>query len=95
MKTQRYIVLTKPGALKTKRFFFLLFFFPLIRQRLTTLQEIEDEPLDYEPYLYADEGELDTLSELETITISDDDSLEKALNELDSKFNQLASICQN
>uniref|UniRef100_A0A3P8UZP3 Cadherin 27 n=1 Tax=Cynoglossus semilaevis TaxID=244447 RepID=A0A3P8UZP3_CYNSE len=62
---------------------------------VTSNCEIEDEPLDYEPYLYADEGELDTLSELETITISDDDSLEKALNELDSKFNQLASICQN
>ncbi|XP_023283791.1 cadherin-like protein 26 [Seriola lalandi dorsalis] len=66
----------------------------LLHRRLSSLQETEDELLDYEPHLYAEEGDSDHLSELESITIPDVDSLQKTLEYLGPKFRQLASICR-
>ncbi|XP_050930512.1 LOW QUALITY PROTEIN: cadherin-like protein 26 [Lates calcarifer] len=66
----------------------------LLHRKLSSLQETEDNLLDYEPQLYADEGDSNILIELENITIPDDDSLQKALTDLGPKFNQLASICR-
>ncbi|XP_020489445.3 cadherin-like protein 26 isoform X2 [Labrus bergylta] len=63
----------------------------LLHRRLSSLQQAE-EHVDYQPHLYADEGDLDKLSELEDITIPDQDSFHKALNNLGPKFNDLASI---
>uniref|UniRef100_A0A3Q3XIV5 Cadherin domain-containing protein n=1 Tax=Mola mola TaxID=94237 RepID=A0A3Q3XIV5_MOLML len=50
--------------------------------------------VEYQPHLYADEEDLDTLSELENITVPDDDSFQKVLNELGPEFRQLAAICK-
>ncbi|XP_034549530.1 cadherin-like protein 26 [Notolabrus celidotus] len=66
----------------------------LLHQRLSSLHETEEELLDYEPHLYADEGESDQISELEDIMIPDQDSLKEAVKDLGPKFNQLASICR-
>uniref|UniRef100_A0A3B4VEY3 Cadherin 27 n=1 Tax=Seriola dumerili TaxID=41447 RepID=A0A3B4VEY3_SERDU len=63
-------------------------------KRLSSLQKTEDELLDYEPHLYAEEGDSDHLSELESITVPDEDSLQKTLEYLGPKFRQLASICK-
>uniref|UniRef100_UPI0037E92B56 cadherin-like protein 26 isoform X2 n=1 Tax=Semicossyphus pulcher TaxID=241346 RepID=UPI0037E92B56 len=65
----------------------------LLHRRLTSVRETEDD-LDYQPHLYAHEGDSDNLSDLEDITITDDDSFQKALKDLGPKFNQLASICR-
>ncbi|XP_074524792.1 cadherin-like protein 26 [Halichoeres trimaculatus] len=65
----------------------------LLHRRLSSLQETEEEQLDYEPHTYADEGESDQISELEDIIIPDQDSLQKAVNDLGPKFKRLASIC--
>ncbi|XP_044079630.1 cadherin-like protein 26 [Siniperca chuatsi] len=65
----------------------------LLHRRLSSLQKTEED-VDYQPHLYADEGDLDNLSELENICISDDDSFQISLNDLGPKFNQLASICK-
>ncbi|KAG7495313.1 cadherin 26 [Solea senegalensis] len=67
----------------------------LLHRKLSALQEMEDEMLDDELHMYADEGESHNLSELEAIAIAPDDTtFLKALQELDPKFNQLASICK-
>ncbi|XP_040015002.1 cadherin-like protein 26 [Xiphias gladius] len=66
----------------------------LLYWRLSSLRETEDDLLDYQPYLYAEEGDSDNVSELENITIPDEDSFQKALKDLGPKFNQLASICK-
>ncbi|GLD62222.1 cadherin-like protein 26 [Lates japonicus] len=66
----------------------------LLHWKLSSLQETEGNLLDYEPHLYADEGDSDILTELENIAIPDDDSFPKALTDLGPKFNQLASICR-
>lgn len=60
---------------------------------MTLLQETDDYLPDSLPNCYADEGECDYGSELESISIPDDDSFQMALDDLDNKFNQLASIC--
>lgn len=65
----------------------------LLNWRLASLRGTEDEQLDYEPHLYAEEGDSDCISELDSIIITDEDSLEKTLKDLDSKFMQLAYIC--
>ncbi|TKS71004.1 Cadherin-like protein 26 [Collichthys lucidus] len=67
----------------------------LLHRRLSSLQKTGDDLLDYQPHIYADEGDCDTLSELEQITIRDnDDALQKALEDLGSKFNELGFICK-
>ncbi|XP_070759291.1 cadherin-like protein 26 [Enoplosus armatus] len=66
----------------------------LLHQRLAALQETEENLLDYQPHLYAEEGDYDYFSELESIPIPDDDSFQEALKDLGPKFNQLASICK-
>ncbi|XP_070708486.1 cadherin-like protein 26 [Pempheris klunzingeri] len=66
----------------------------LLHLRLSSIKETEEGLLDYQPHLYADEGDSDNHSELEDITIPDDDSFQKALQGFDPKFNQLASICK-
>ncbi|XP_035805438.2 cadherin-like protein 26 isoform X2 [Amphiprion ocellaris] len=66
----------------------------LLHWRLSALQETEKDLLDYEPHLYAEEGESDSVSDLEKIYIADDDSFQKALKDLGPRFNQLASICK-
>lgn len=60
---------------------------------MTSLQKTDDYLPDSLPHCYADEGEWDYGSELESISIPDDDSFQRALEDLDEKFNQLASIC--
>nr|XP_046241227.1 cadherin-like protein 26 [Scatophagus argus] len=67
---------------------------PFLLQRLSSLQETEDDLLDYWPHLYTDEGNLDNFSELDNITIPDNDSFQKVLKDLGPEFNQLASICK-
>ncbi|KAG7229629.1 hypothetical protein INR49_012673 [Caranx melampygus] len=62
-------------------------------QRLASLQGTEDEQLDYEPHVYAEEGDLDCLSELDSIADTDEDSLQKTVKDLGPKFMQLAYIC--
>ncbi|XP_010795086.1 cadherin-2-like [Notothenia coriiceps] len=66
----------------------------LLHQRLSSLQGKEADLLDYEPHVYAEEGDFDVLSELENIILPDKDSYQKALNNLGPKFKQLASICK-
>lgn len=65
----------------------------LLQKRLIALQEKEEELLDYEPHLYAEEGGRDDLSELESISIPESDSFQKVLDNLSPDFNNLASIC--
>ncbi|KAF7658950.1 hypothetical protein LDENG_00005340 [Lucifuga dentata] len=62
----------------------------LLHQRLSSLKAKEDLK-DYLPQIYRDEGALDHLSELDHISMPDE---ELDLKNLDSKFNKLASICQ-
>ncbi|XP_047438530.1 cadherin-like protein 26 [Mugil cephalus] len=69
----------------------------LLHWRLASLQDTENELLDYEPHVYAEEGEPNEPggnSELENIAIPDDESFQKALKNLDARFNQLASVCK-
>ncbi|XP_076607840.1 cadherin-like protein 26 [Chaetodon auriga] len=67
----------------------------LLHQRLSSLRETEEDLLDYQPHLYADEGDSDNISELESIFIpDDDDSFHEALKDLGPMFNQLACICR-
>ncbi|KAL3059134.1 hypothetical protein OYC64_011128 [Pagothenia borchgrevinki] len=66
----------------------------LLHQRLSSLQGKEGDLLDYEPHVYAEEGDFDVPSELENIILPDKDSYQKALNNLGPKFKQLASICK-
>ncbi|XP_068449798.1 cadherin-like protein 26 [Clinocottus analis] len=56
--------------------------------------ETEEDLLEYPPHLYADEGDSDTVSELDNIYISDEDTFEKAMEDLGPNFKQLASICK-
>ncbi|XP_071350316.1 cadherin-like protein 26 [Trachinotus anak] len=65
----------------------------LLHWRLSSLQETEDELLDYQHHLYAEEGDSVHLSEVDNITIPDEDSIQKSLEDLGPKFRQLASIC--
>lgn len=65
-------------------------------QRLTALSETEEDLLDYQPHLYADEGDTDSTSELEKIPIKDDDaSFQNALKDLGPRFYELASISKS
>lgn len=74
-----------------KRVYLTIIFFV---QRLSSLNETEGD-LDYQPHLYAEEGDLDDHLELEDITIPEDgESFQTALKDLGSKFNQLALICK-
>ncbi|XP_035517596.1 cadherin-like protein 26 [Morone saxatilis] len=66
----------------------------LLHQRVSSLQEREEDLLGDQPHLYADEGDSDNLSELEDITIPDNNSFQKVLKDLGPKFNRLASICK-
>ncbi|XP_042261543.1 cadherin-like protein 26 [Thunnus maccoyii] len=66
----------------------------LLHWRLSSLEQKEEDLGDYQPHLYAYEEDSDNLSELENITIPDDDSFMKLLTDLGPKFNQLASICK-
>ena len=59
-------------------------------QRLLVLKE---DQADYQPHIYANE-DLDNFSDLDAISIPDDNSFMKSLTDLSPKFNQLASICK-
>ncbi|XP_019214209.1 cadherin-like protein 26 [Oreochromis niloticus] len=61
-------------------------------QKLTLFQEKEGDSLDDELHIYAEEGNSDTTSELEAISISEEGSFQDALKDLGPKFHQLASI---
>ncbi|XP_059185589.1 cadherin-like protein 26 [Centropristis striata] len=65
----------------------------LLHQRLSSLQETEEDLLVYEPQIYADEGNPYSLAELDSIDILDGYSFQKALEDLGPKFRELASIC--
>ncbi|XP_051272508.1 cadherin-like protein 26 [Dicentrarchus labrax] len=66
----------------------------LLHWRLSSLQETEEDLQGDQPHLYADEGDSDNHSELEDITIPDNNSFQKVLKDLGPKFNRLASICK-
>ncbi|KAM9408246.1 cadherin-like protein 26 [Pholidichthys leucotaenia] len=66
----------------------------LLHQRLVLLLETEEDLHHHEPQPYAEEGDSDKLSQLDSITIPDEDSFEQTLEDLGPKFNQLASICK-
>ncbi|XP_042358475.1 cadherin-like protein 26 [Plectropomus leopardus] len=66
----------------------------LLHRRLSSLQEKEADLLDYQPHTYAEEGDFDNQSELENIVIPEDDSFDKALQDLGPKFKELASMCK-
>ncbi|KAM4588696.1 cadherin-like protein 26 [Odontesthes bonariensis] len=69
----------------------------LFLKKLSFLKETEDL-LDYKPHLYEEEGDSDNLSELECITIPDEDYdseiFKRVLADLGPHFKQLASICK-
>ncbi|XP_053171459.1 cadherin-like protein 26 [Scomber japonicus] len=62
----------------------------LLHRRLLVLKE---DQADYQPHIYANE-DLDNFSDLDAISIPDDNSFMKSLTDLSPKFNQLASICK-
>ncbi|KAK9529448.1 hypothetical protein VZT92_013539 [Zoarces viviparus] len=64
-----------------------------LHERLSRLETEEDLP-EYPPHLYADEGDSDNLSELDSIDIPDNDSFDNALKDFGPKFKKLASICK-
>ncbi|KAM7402683.1 hypothetical protein PAMP_017899 [Pampus punctatissimus] len=67
----------------------------LNHKRLFLLQETEEDLADYQPHHYADEGDSDSISELDNISILDNDNaFMKSLTDLDIKFQKLASICK-
>nr|XP_019942004.1 PREDICTED: cadherin-like protein 26 [Paralichthys olivaceus] len=63
-------------------------------QRVTTLQQTEVNQLNDLHHVYAEEGDEDDHTELDSISIPDDDSFQKTLETLDLKFKTLASICK-
>ncbi|XP_024126911.1 cadherin-like protein 26 isoform X1 [Oryzias melastigma] len=67
----------------------------LLQRRLFSLQE-SDDLLDYEPRVYTEEGDANTPSELETISIPDENptSFLEMLNDFDPRFKQLVYICK-
>ncbi|RVE72486.1 hypothetical protein OJAV_G00042110 [Oryzias javanicus] len=67
----------------------------LIKRRLFFLQESSDL-LDYEPHVYTEEGDANIPSELETISIPDEDqtSFLETLNDFNPRFKQLVYICK-
>jgi len=67
-------------------------FFPLM-QKLSGL-ETEEDLREYPPHLYADEGDSGTVSELDSISIPGEDSVEEATKDLGPNFKQLAVICK-
>ncbi|KAM7423271.1 hypothetical protein PAMA_011020 [Pampus argenteus] len=67
----------------------------LNHKRLCLLDEMEEDLADYQPHPYADEGDSVSISELESISIPDDENaFMKSLTDLDIKFKKLASICK-
>ncbi|XP_029990626.1 cadherin-like protein 26 [Sphaeramia orbicularis] len=65
----------------------------LLQQKVTALQEMEKDLVEYEPHLYAEEGDNESLSDLDAISIPDNDSFQQILNNLGPEFNELAAIC--
>ncbi|KAK0138306.1 Cadherin-like protein 26 [Merluccius polli] len=65
-------------------------------KRLACVQATEDAMEDYNPHLYADEGDddADTLNELERINICDTGFDYRQLDNLDPRFKELAAICK-
>lgn len=67
---------------------------PCALQRLSSLYAREAEELEYQPHPYADEGDADTISEMETISIPEDHLFQNTLKDLGPEFQNLASICK-
>ncbi|XP_041837178.1 cadherin-like protein 26 [Melanotaenia boesemani] len=66
----------------------------LLHQRISSLEETEKDLLDYKPHSYKEEGDSDILSELDKLSIPEEESFQKILKDLGPQFNQLAAICQ-
>ncbi|CAL8339537.1 unnamed protein product [Lota lota] len=67
----------------------------LLHQRLAYVQATEDALDDYNPHLYADEGDnVGPLNELENISISEAVFEHRQLDDLGPSFNELASVCE-
>ncbi|MEQ2235228.1 hypothetical protein ILYODFUR_000259 [Ilyodon furcidens] len=64
----------------------------LIQLKLCSLQETVDDLPDYEPYIYAEEGDLDIVSDLDRICFSDG-PISNLCENLGPEFEPLASIC--
>ncbi|XP_056304805.1 cadherin-like protein 26 [Danio aesculapii] len=64
----------------------------LINQKVLSLQMREEELGAYEPHCYADEGKPTASSELDAISISEDDFHPDMLKTLDNRFSKLATI---
>ncbi|XP_072239325.1 cadherin-like protein 26 [Leuresthes tenuis] len=71
----------------------------LLHEKLSFLKETEEDLLDYKPHLYEVEGNSDNLSELECITIPDEDNdserFKRVLTDLGPHFKQLAEATKN
>ncbi|XP_073669071.1 cadherin-like protein 26 [Paramisgurnus dabryanus] len=65
-----------------------------INKSLLAVKAREDEMTFYEPRCYADEGEIIGDTDLEEISIPENDFNPEMLNNLDGKFNGLATICR-
>lgn len=74
---------------KRKRIIFMVFW---SFQKVLALQMREGELVVYEPHCYADEGKPTASSELDAISISEDDFHPDMLKTLDNRFSQLATI---
>lgn len=62
-------------------------------QRLLTLQTCDEDHEAYTPHCYAHEGEFISNADLDTISIAETDFQPETLNNIDHKFNNLATIC--
>lgn len=68
----------------------------VVLQKLLSLQEVEEALEEDWPCCYTEEGKLEKHSELDCITIPDEeDSLQRALTDLGPAFIPLASVTQN
>ena len=67
--------------------------FAVCAQRLTILQAPGEEGGEYAPHLYAEEGHSDSSPQLEPIPVQEAPFHPDMLQDLDTKFNTLASLC--
>ncbi|XP_076012973.1 cadherin-like protein 26 [Genypterus blacodes] len=66
----------------------------LLDRRLSSVEAKAEDLGDYRPHRYADEGDSDHLSELDHISIPDDQLDPRELMNLGPRFKELASICK-
>ncbi|XP_038151113.1 cadherin-like protein 26 isoform X1 [Cyprinodon tularosa] len=65
-----------------------------IHLKVRSFQETEDDLPEYKPHIYAEEGDADIVSDLDSIIIPDNASFDE-LEDLGLEFQELASICMS